>query len=198
MIKKQRETEKASLKGGIKTILNSMRGAMVFLNKAAPSSVFIWSQQIKFLRCLPPTWGREGSSRLPGWILAARASVNKGNKLQLHLPQGLKGSLHIKHSSSLIWKGAIRLALGRGRERSLSRVGTIAQREEKDCEVILSFSLLCSSCHSLLQVIISYTGSETNNKRLGPHTNTHLLNSTSKSHTIWEDSTISLGGIFLP
>lgn len=131
MIKKQRETEKASLKGGIKTILNSMRGAMVFLNKAAPSSAFIWSQQITFLRCLPPTWGREGSSRLPGWILAARASVNKGNKLQLHLPQGLKGSLHIKHSSSLIWKGAIRLALGRGRERSLSRVGTIVQREEK-------------------------------------------------------------------
>lgn len=43
-----------------------------------------------------------GKQRVACWILAAKASLNKGNKLQLHLQQGLKVSPHIK--LSLIWK----------------------------------------------------------------------------------------------
>lgn len=47
-----------------------------------------------------------GKQRAACWILAARASVNKGNKLQLRLPQGLKWSLHIKHRVSFGWRDA--------------------------------------------------------------------------------------------
>lgn len=80
--KKQRDGE-ALLKGGINAILKSMEEPPCSNNKAAPTSTLIWSRQITFLR-------RRGKQQVACWILAAKASVNKRNKLQLRLPQGLK------------------------------------------------------------------------------------------------------------
>ncbi len=195
MIKNQRDWE-ALLKGGIKTILNSME-----CHKAAPSSALIWSQQITFPRRLPPMWGKQQAAC---WILAARASVNKGNKLQLRLPQGLKWSLHIKHRVSFGWRDAEELRWPLwgwwGRRGGDGSEDDNQKKKRKDTEVILSFRRL--------QVITFFSPHRKLDKRQKCWTtykHTHkqtlcfsLLNAAGKSHTAWKDSAVSLQVIFLP
>lgn len=79
----------------------------MFLNKAAPLFNAYLKCADNVSQPSPSHVSRGGEQRAAGWILAPRASVNK---LQLHLPQGLKGSLNIKHGSSFGLKRRVLLA----------------------------------------------------------------------------------------
>lgn len=152
----------ALLKGGIKTILNSTEEPQCSLTKLPLFSAHLKSADN--VSQTSPSYKREGGKqRAACWILAARVSVNKGNKLQLHLPQGLKGSLHIKHWASFGWGDAERSDIGRsqGGRRGVQRrrVGTswTITREEKTLSFLSSHGGLAGS---LLQVLFIFARQE--------------------------------------
>lgn len=90
----------------------------MFLNKAAPSSALIWSQQITFLRRLPPTRGREGSSGLPVGSWLQGSLLTRGTNFNFISHRGSKEvctSNTEPHLDEEMQRGAI-LAAHRGGE----------------------------------------------------------------------------------